>query len=75
MHNQQKEYNQHIAHNYPVSSSRLSEWHIPENVVDLMSDVLVQEIFFLDKFARGRATGTHNKIDSGTAYRQRLGNR
>jgi hypothetical protein len=41
--------------------SRGFEWHIPENVVDQMNDVLVEEIFFLDKFARGRATGMHNK--------------
>jgi hypothetical protein len=47
--------------------SRGFEWHIPENVVDQMNNVLVQDIFFLDKFIRGRATGTHNKIDSGTA--------
>jgi hypothetical protein len=49
--------------------TRVFEWHIPENVVDQMNDVLVHEILFLDKFTRasGRATGTYNKIDSGTA--------
>ncbi len=49
------------------SWGRVFEWHIPENVVDQMNDVLVQDIFFLDKFIRGRATGSHNKSDSGTA--------
>ncbi len=43
------------------------EWHIPENAVDQRNDVLVQDIFFLDKFIRGRATGTHTKSGSGTA--------
>ncbi len=63
-HNQHNEYNQH---NYPVRMSQVFEWHIPENVVDQINNVLVQGKFFFDKFIRGRATDTHNKIDSGTA--------
>ena len=47
--------------------SRVLEWHMPENVVDQMNDVLVQEILFLEKFVRGRATGTHTQRGSGTA--------
>ena len=43
------------------------EWHIPENFVDQMNDVLVQDTFFVDKFIRGRATGTQTKSGSGTA--------
>jgi hypothetical protein len=46
---------------------RVFEWHIPENIVDQINNVLVQDKFFLDKFIRGRATATHNKSDSGTA--------
>jgi hypothetical protein len=65
-HNQHNECNEH---NYPVSLSRVLEWHIPDNVVDQTNDVLVQDIFFLDKFIRGRAAVTHNKSDSGTAQR------
>ncbi len=46
---------------------RVLEWHNPENVVDHnpenVDDDLVQDTFFLDKFIRGRATGTHNKSD------------
>ena len=47
--------------------SRVLEWHMPENVVDHMNDVLVHEILFHEKFIRGRATGTHNQRGSGTA--------
>ena len=38
--------------------SQVLEWHMPENVVDQMNDVLVHEIIFLEKFVRGRVTGT-----------------
>ena len=51
-------YNEHNKHNYP-SISRVLEWHMPENVVDQMNDVLVHEILFLQKFVCGRAIGTH----------------
>jgi hypothetical protein len=47
--------------------SRVLEWHMPENVVDQMNDVLVHEILFFEKFIRGRATGTHTQRRSGTA--------
>ncbi len=39
--------------------SRVLDWHMPENVVDQMNDVFVYEILLLEKFIRGRATGTH----------------
>ncbi len=41
---------------------------MPENVVDQMNDLLVHEILFLEKFVRGRATGTHTQRGSGTAH-------
>jgi hypothetical protein len=63
-HNQHNEYNEH---KYPVSLSRVFEWYIPENVIDQMNDVLVQDIFSLDEFICGRAIGTHNKSDLDTA--------
>ncbi len=44
--------------NNPISMSRVLEWYMPENVVDQMNDVLVHEILFLEKFIRGRATGS-----------------
>ncbi len=47
--------------------SRVLEWHMPENVVDQMNDVLVHEILFLEKFIRRRATGTHTQRGSGKA--------
>ena len=47
--------------------SLVLEWNMPENVVDRMKDVLVHEILFLEKFIRGRATGTHAQRGSGTA--------
>ncbi len=59
-------YNEHSQHNYPIGMSRNLEWHMPENVVDQMNDVLVHEILFLEKFIRGRATGTHTQRGSGT---------
>jgi hypothetical protein len=47
--------------------SRVLEWHVPENVVDQMNDVLVHEILFLEKFICGRLTGTHTQRGAGTA--------
>ncbi len=65
--NQHNEFNQNNAYNYPANMSLVYECHIPENVVDQMNNVLVQEILFLDISALGRVTDTQNKIDSGTA--------
>jgi hypothetical protein len=47
--------------------SRVLEWHMPETVVAQMNDVLVHEILFLEKFMRGKATGTNTQRVSGTA--------
>ncbi len=63
-------YNQHISHNYPIGMRQALEWHMPENVVVQMNDVLVHEILFLEKFIRGRATGTHTLITPNAAQAQ-----
>jgi hypothetical protein len=65
-HNQHNECNQH---KHPVSMSLVFEWHIPGNGANQINYVLVQDIFFLDKFICGIATGMHNKSDSGTAQK------
>jgi hypothetical protein len=50
--------------------SRVLEWHMPENVVDHMNDVLVHEILFHEKIIRGRATGMHVSCEVVPAWLQ-----
>jgi hypothetical protein len=66
-HNASDQHDEHNKYKHPISMSQVVEWHMPENVIDQINDVLVQEIFFLDKLIRGRATGTHTKRGLGTA--------
>jgi hypothetical protein len=67
LNNTHNTYNEYNEDNYPVSLSRVFEWHSPENVVDQMNDVLVQHENLLCDSSFGRVAEIKSEIGQAHA--------